>query len=161
MRKPSALIGSVLALLLPAFALAAQADVTLETNSISPYTVTVNAGDTVVWSNDSSTDQSTVTADDGAFQSGLIAPGGQFAATFNTSGTYNYYDNASGGAVLGIVSVEGTSITTPAIPQTPQTISTPGYYVNPNVNYQYATTPTSSVSRASLTAEVQSLIAEN
>ncbi|HTR18677.1 MAG TPA: peptidoglycan-binding protein [Candidatus Paceibacterota bacterium] len=139
MRTQSSLVGFSLALLLPAFALAAQTTVSLGAGYINPSTVVVNAGDTVVWNNVSSSQQ-VVIANNGSFQSGAIAPGGQFAATFNTGGTYNYYDNATGSAISGTVIVSGTSI----VPQP-----------------TYVTTPTQSgVTAASLAAEVQALIAE-
>jgi plastocyanin len=150
MKKQSLIISFLLAFLVPAFALAAQVSVSLGVNSISPSVVTINAGDTVVWNNTSNTTQS-VTADNGGFQSGAMGPGGQFAATFSQSGTYNYYDNAQGGAIVGEVIVNGTAATTPVV--STQTTS----YINPN----YPTTTSSNSSQAaSLTAEVQSLIAE-
>ena len=142
----------LLAFFVPALALAAQVSVSLGNNSISPSTVNVNAGDTIVWNNVSSMNQS-VTANNYTFQSGSIAPGGQFAATFNQAGTYNYYDNAQGSAILGEIIVGGTSVTTQTTTQT-QT------YVNPNVNYQTTPTSSSSSQAAALTAEVQQLIAE-
>jgi plastocyanin len=139
MKKQSIFIGFLLAFLLPAFALAAQTSVSLGAGFITPSTVNVNAGDTVVWNNVSSGNQS-VMANNASFQSGQIAPGGQFAATFNTAGTYNYYDNAGGSAILGEVIVSGISVA-------PQPT--------------YVTTPAQSgASVASLTAEVQALIAE-
>ena len=139
MKIQSPLIGFLLAFLLPALALAAQTSVSVGAGFITPSTVTINAGDTVVWNNVSSSNQS-IMANNGSFQSGAIASGGQFAATFNTSGTYGYYDNAAGSAILGTVVVAGNSI----VPQP-----------------TYVTTPTQSgASIASLTAEVQALIAE-
>jgi len=138
MKIQSVVSGFLLALLLPALALAAQTTVSLSANSISPSIVTINPGDTVVWNNIGSSNQ-TVTANNGAFQSGAIGSGGQFAATFNTSGTYNYYDNANGSAVVGEIIVNGSAQVQPT----------------------YVTTPASSnSSTASLTAEVQALIAQ-
>jgi plastocyanin len=142
----------LLVLFAPAFALAAQANVSLGTNSIAPSTVNINAGDTVVWSNTSPANQS-VTSDENTFRSGTIAPGGQFAATFNRTGAYNYYDNAQGSALLGEVIVSGVSVTT-------QTTAPAQTYVNPNLNYQTGQTSSNSSQAAALTAQVQQLIAE-
>jgi plastocyanin len=166
MRKHLSFIGFLLAFLFPAIALAAQASVTLGNNSITPYMINVNAGDTVVWTNTSGTTQS-VTADNNAFQSGSIAPGGQFAATFDTSGTYNYYDNANGSAVVAEIIVSGPSVTTPTPVPTPA-VTGPTTYVNPNENYTAVTpTPTPTTSNSStdsliawLTSEVQALLAQ-
>jgi len=54
-----------------------------------PDALTVTVGTTVTWTNDD-TVAHTVTADDGSFDSGMIAPGGTFSFTFNTAGTYPY-----------------------------------------------------------------------
>lgn len=160
MKQKLSLIGFVLSLflsafaLVPALALAAQQQVSLGANSISPATVTIAPGDTVVWNNTSATTQSVI-GNNNLFQSGSIAPGGQFAATFNASGTYNYYDDAGGSAIVGEVIVSGNSNVT----------TTSTIYNNPNSNY-YPTTTTTTASTntnsavASLEAEVQSLIAE-
>ncbi|KNB52923.1 cupredoxin domain-containing protein [Streptomyces caatingaensis] len=56
-----------------------------------PDQLTIPFGDTVVWSDDGSTTH-TVTADDGTFDSGDIAPGGTFALTFDRGrGTVAYH----------------------------------------------------------------------
>lgn len=149
MRKQLPLISLLFTFLVPALAFAAQVQVSLGVNSISPSTVAVNAGDTVVWDNTSGTTQS-VTGDSGTFQSGSIAPGGEFAATFNSTGTYDYYDNAGGSAILGEVIVGGTTVQT----------TSPTTYVNPNYNYSLSVTASSNSTIASLTSELQSLIAE-
>ncbi len=152
MRKILSITGFLLVYALPAFALAAQVQVTLGVNSISPSTVAINVGDTVVWTNTSGTTQS-VMANNSSFQSGAIAPNGQFAATFNQTGTYNYYDNSGGSAIIGEVIVGGAPVAVPATTYVNPNAS----YVNPNANY----VPTgSSANIASLTAEVQALIAQ-
>ena len=63
------------------------------TNSgYSPGTVTVTASgnNTVTWLNNDNAPH-TVTADDGSFTSGNIAPGASFSYTFTRSGTYKYH----------------------------------------------------------------------
>ena len=58
--------------------------------SFSPGTIEVTVGTTVTWTNNDSAPH-TVTADDGAFDSGEIAQGGTFSFTFDTAGTYTYF----------------------------------------------------------------------
>jgi len=51
--------------------------------------LTVPAGTTVTWTNDDTT-QHTVTATNGDFDSGKVAPGESFSFTFTKEGTYDY-----------------------------------------------------------------------
>lgn len=134
-----------------------QAAVTLSAGAITPGYLTINPGTTVVWTNTSGSTQSVV-ADNGVFQSGPIAPGGQFAATFNASGTYNYYDNANGSAIVGEIIVTGASVSTP--PQSTYVNVNPstGYY--PSTGSTYSTTPSSNSTLAALEAQLQSLLSE-
>jgi len=61
-----------------------------ETNScFLPYSVTVNVGDQVIWSNDD-TAAHTVTSNDGSFDSSLFMSGTSFSHTFSQAGTYPY-----------------------------------------------------------------------
>ncbi len=64
--------------------------------SFSPATMTIPAGTTVVWTNDSGAPH-TVTSDTGApaaFDSGAVnASGGTFSFTFAQPGTYHYHCN--------------------------------------------------------------------
>jgi plastocyanin len=57
-----------------------------------PDTVTVVVGvnNTVTWTNNDNAPH-TVTADDGSFNSGNLAPGATFSFTFATAGTYKYH----------------------------------------------------------------------
>jgi plastocyanin len=58
----------------------------------SPSTITVVSGanSTLTWVNNDSSPH-TVTADDGSFSSGNIAPGASFSFTLTTPGTYKYH----------------------------------------------------------------------
>ena len=61
-----------------------------------PATVSINAGDTVSWSNDDTaahtvTGGSAVTGPSGVFDSSLLIAGGTFEHTFDSSGTEDYY----------------------------------------------------------------------
>ena len=61
-----------------------------------PATVSINAGDTVSWSNDDTaahtvTSGSAADGPSGVFDSSLLIAGGTFEHTFDSSGTENYY----------------------------------------------------------------------
>ncbi len=83
--------------------------------SFSPATLTVQAGDTVVWTNTDAAPH-TVTADGGSFDSGSVAPGGTYSHTFSSAGVLAYhcgFHGASGGVGMsGQVTVEAAATTT-------------------------------------------------
>lgn len=58
--------------------------------AFSPAAVDITTNMTVTWTNNDS-ETHTVTADDGSFDSGDIAPGSSFSRTFTTSGTFAYH----------------------------------------------------------------------
>lgn len=60
--------------------------------SFSPASVTVKVGTKVTWKNNDSVTH-TVTADQGAFDSGDLPPGQSFSFTFTKAGTYSYHCN--------------------------------------------------------------------
>ena len=64
--------------------------VDIENFAFSPDVVEVLEGTTVTWTN-LDADSHTVTADDGAFDSGLLAQGESFSYTFDTLGTFPYH----------------------------------------------------------------------
>ena len=60
--------------------------------AFAPASRSVKAGDSVKWTNrDGATH--TVTADDGAFDSGKLAGGKSFSFTFEQAGTFAYHCN--------------------------------------------------------------------
>lgn len=65
-------------------------DVTIVDFAFQPMAVSVPAGSTVRWSNTGGAPH-TVTAFNGAFDSGTINPGGGFSTTFSAPGTYMYH----------------------------------------------------------------------
>ncbi|MBI2916528.1 MAG: cupredoxin domain-containing protein [Chloroflexi bacterium] len=75
----------------PDTTMAGATQVTMGDNSFGPVSLTVNVGNTVVWTNTSSLPH-TVTASPGpsGFDSGILMPGATYSYTFTTSGTVNY-----------------------------------------------------------------------
>ena len=65
------------------------AQIKMQNTKFSPDDLTVDKGATVTWSNEDSTTH-TVTAGNGAFNSGNLAPGKNFGYTFNETGTFDY-----------------------------------------------------------------------
>lgn len=59
-------------------------------NAFEPKTITINAGDTIVWTNNGARNH-TVTASDGSWDSGRLAPGQTFSRKFDNPGTIAYY----------------------------------------------------------------------
>ena len=70
--------------------------------SFSQANLTVNAGTTVTWTNKDAMDH-TVTADNGSFDSGHIAPGAKYSKSFPTAGTYAYHCTLHAGMTGSIV----------------------------------------------------------
>jgi plastocyanin len=62
----------------------------LTATAYSPNPVTVAAGTTVIWTNNDSTAHTSV-SNSGAWDSGVINPGGKFSTTFSTAGTFAYH----------------------------------------------------------------------
>jgi len=77
-------------------ALASHYFIAIGEKGYSPSSETISKGDTVDWDNTggpgSLPPPATVTSDTGAFDSGDIKGGGGWSHTFNTPGTYKYFD---------------------------------------------------------------------
>jgi LPXTG-motif cell wall-anchored protein len=69
---------------------AASQTVTVSDFEFAPKGITVNVGDTVTWSNAGPT-QHTATANDGSFDTGLLADGESGSHTFDQAGTFSYF----------------------------------------------------------------------
>lgn len=102
-------------LVVPGVTRAAQVNVSMSPTSFSPKNVTINVGDTVLWTNTDSI-QHTVTATDSSFNSGTLPSGKVYSYTFTIPGTYSYYCMFHGAP--GGVGMSGT-ITVLAPSQTP------------------------------------------
>jgi len=64
--------------------------VSIKNFAFSAATLNVATGTTVTWTNNDATTH-TVTADDGSFDSGNIAPGATFSHKFSSAGTVPYH----------------------------------------------------------------------
>ena len=59
--------------------------------AFSPKDITVNAGDTVTWTNQDSMDHTVTSTDGGPLDSGNLSKGASYRHTFSTPGTYRYH----------------------------------------------------------------------
>lgn len=84
---------------------AATIDIRIERSSFSPADVTVQAGDTVRWTNRDNTNHQIV-SDAGAFVSPILGPGKSYSFALENAGTYRYRDSLKP-SVRGVVRVEG------------------------------------------------------
>ena len=75
--------------LVPLKAETAPSAVSIERFAFSPATVTVKAGSAVAWENRDPVEH-TVTGENGAFESGLLAAGARFSRVFDAPGTFPY-----------------------------------------------------------------------
>jgi plastocyanin len=90
MRKLFLLV-AVLALTLPANALAATKTINIYGAVFEPARVTVDAGDTVKWVNKDNA-QHQIVANNGTFASPVLNPGRTYGHTFKNAGTFGYKD---------------------------------------------------------------------
>jgi plastocyanin len=89
----------------PARAAAGATAVAIEGFAFAPPTITAAVGEKVTWENHDPADH-TVTAEDGSFDSGTLAAGATFEATFDRPGEYRYICALHPG-MKGTVVVEG------------------------------------------------------
>ena len=69
---------------------AASGSVTIADFNFAPATITINQGDTVTWNNNGPTPHS-ATANDGAFDTGILKKGQSGSHTFSQAGTFSYF----------------------------------------------------------------------
>ena len=102
---PHALAAPALALVLAAPASAATSAVQIKSTGFAPATVSINANDSVKWTN-TDTKNHQVVANNGSFVSGILAPGKSYAHTFASGGTFHYHDGLYP-TLKGTVTVKG------------------------------------------------------
>lgn len=118
--KESRILGLCLFLvLIPAVALSATFEVTIDENGFNPSTLTINKGDTVRWVNRGTTQHSATSGTNGIangyFDSSLLNPGDSFEYTPVIIGELNYFDKSDLSAnsmvvVRGVVISPGDSV---------------------------------------------------
>jgi plastocyanin len=131
----AALVTCALALALAAWAHPALADqfASITDAGYNPASITIHQGESITWVNQGSLPHS-VTADDGSFDSGPIAPGERAGNTFTELGTFNIHSTMDA-AFHGQIVVLGIDVTaapsarptsTSALPFGTRDPSTPG-----------------------------------
>jgi plastocyanin len=97
-----------------------------------PKTVTVNAGEVVTWTNTGARSH-TVTADNGSFDSGALAPGDPFANLFEKAGTFTYRCTIHPTRMKGTVIVKAVAKTPAPSGPTPPPGTLPPDFKSPSV----------------------------
>ncbi|HEX9776295.1 MAG TPA: cupredoxin domain-containing protein [Actinomycetota bacterium] len=112
MRRVGSAAAALLVVALTAAPAGAKTVVSAVDDAFEPESITVRAGEPIVWTMDGDNPH-TVTADDGSFDSGTLDPGDTFDTTFADPGTYDYYcafHGAAGGiGMSGTITVSGSS----------------------------------------------------
>lgn len=88
------MLGTVASFAGPAPAAGKRVTVVIENLKCQPETITVDVGDTIIWTNKDEREH-TVTADDGSFSSGRLRKGTSFSHTFDKPGRYSYGSDPS------------------------------------------------------------------
>lgn len=89
-----------------------------QTWTFGPGKLTVHVGDTLIWTNTGQANH-TVTANNGGFDSGNLAPGATFSFTFTKPGTYGYhctYHPWMKGTVIVVAAWQAAATPTPVPP---------------------------------------------
>jgi plastocyanin len=122
--------------------------------AFAPPSISVPLGSTVTWRNTGAAPH-TVTAEDGSFNSEMIAAGGAWARTFETAGTFTYVC-AFHPQMEGVVEVTDGDVTAvpPAVPATPDPLALPSASPAPVAVAPAATQPPPPSEPASDTAAV-------
>jgi len=100
-------------LILPAAALSATFEVTIDDAGFHPSSLIINIGDTVRWVNKGSSLHSATGGangpSNGSFDSGFLNPGVSFEHTFNLPGEVKYYDRMDG-RLTGLVTADDNKV---------------------------------------------------
>ena len=129
MRRRAARLAALAALLLfialASTAAGANATVTIAGFAFDPASVTINAGDSVTWTNHDQAAHSVVFTGGGP-RTGVLATGASATLTFAIAGTFNYICGIHGAAMSGtvIVRAAATQAPTPVPTQRPTTAPT-------------------------------------
>jgi plastocyanin len=126
--------------------------VTIEGFSFRPASITIDAGDRVVWTH-RDTAPHTVTSDDGTtFDSGNLTANETFAQTFPTAGTFPYHCEIHG-SMRGTVVVRSAATTVPPTTTRPPATTTslaPTTSTAPSTSTTLTTTTTASTTTTTI-----------
>src|SRR5215208_1291768 len=86
--------------------------------AFQPASLEVASGSTVTWTNTGAAPH-TVTADNGAYDSGQLKPGTSFSQTFTTPGTYTYHCEIHPQMTGTVVVTQAAASAAPAAPAAP------------------------------------------
>ena len=151
MRRRAARLAALAALLLfialASTAAGANATVTIAGFAFDPASVTINAGDSVTWTNRDQAAHSVVFTGGGP-RTGVLATGASATLTFATAGTFNYICGIHGAAMSGtvIVRAAATQAPTPVPTQRATTAPTVAPTVAPTEAPTIEPTPSASPS---------------
>jgi hypothetical protein len=108
-----------------------------------PSNLTINAGDTVLWSNDDASHHS-ATSNTGVWNSGLLNPGDSFSFTFNNPGDFPYHCNFHFFMTASITVLAPSPTPTFTPTDTPTPTNTPTDTATATATDTPASTPTAS-----------------
>ena len=140
----------------------ASASVSMKGSTFGPKTATIRPGGTVTWINDDTVPH-TVTANDGSFDSGLIAPGGRYERTFASATTVSYRCTFHPGMV-GTVTVAASATAAPSRAASPPTTSAPAPATHtraPVTGSTQATAPTAATTGGGATSTATVTVGDN
>ena len=142
----AALAGLLLFIALASTAAGANATVTIAGFAFDPASVTINAGDSVTWTNHDQAAHSVVFTGGGP-RTGVLATGASATLTFVTAGTFNYICGIHGAAMSGTLIVRATTpVPTPVPTPRPTTAPTVAPTIEPTPSASPSPSPTASAS---------------
>lgn len=116
--RVAAMAGLLLAIALATTAAGATASVDIMGFAFRPPTVTINAGDTVTWTNRDAAAHSAVVG--GVGQTPVLAQNQSGSLVFNTAGTFPYICGIHGASMMGTVIVRAAATAPPTPVPTPR-----------------------------------------
>ena len=149
----AALASGLLFIALASTAAAATANVEIAGFAFDPPTLTINAGDTVTWTNRDSAQHSVVFASGGP-RTRVLSNGQSDSLTFAVAGTFNYVCGIHGASMSGTVIVRAAATAPPTVAPTPVPTARPTVAptVAPTVEPTPSPSPSVTASAAPTTA---------
>ncbi len=151
----AALACFLLFIALASTAAGANANVDIANFAFDPPTVTINAGETVTWTNKDQAAHSVAFVNGGP-KTPVLSTGKSASLTFATAGTFDYVCGIHGAAMMGTVIVRAVATPAPTVAPTaaPTVAPTPAPTFAPTVAPTVASTPTASPSPTAPTTAV-------